>query len=108
MQEKRDSSARSAPRNDKNLSFSASCEARSTQSSDRQWLAFGFFAKGDEGEPDDESKSHHRYRNSERLEVADSRAHEEREPGGEKAPDVGDEREGARAALRSILFRQPE
>src|SRR6266851_10401818 len=27
MQEKRDSSARIAPRNDKNLSFSASCEA---------------------------------------------------------------------------------
>src|SRR5216683_1338009 len=30
MQEKTDSSARSAPRNDKNLSFSASCEASST------------------------------------------------------------------------------
>src|SRR6266851_4501786 len=30
MQEKRDSSARSAPRNDKNLNFSASCEACAT------------------------------------------------------------------------------
>src|SRR5271165_6167983 len=40
--------------------------------------------------------------------MPDSRAHQKRKSGGEEAAEIGNEGESARAALRPILFGQPE
>src|SRR5271165_289278 len=79
-------------------------DAGTTKSSSGQWLAFGFLAKGDEGESKDKGQRDHGHGNSEGLKVADYRSHQERKASREEASQIGDEREGAGAAFRPILL----